>query len=161
MMIKKLSWIKQFSGLPCFLILMTGYLLMQAGLIRTLQVGFIIIVFLWTEKLLREKKGSHLCEAVIFMFFFLWVIHNKLFTFFKEPYNAWIYTLFTIGPAVPPVLIGAPFILHLASLPEPGVMVGASSPSVIVLSALAVFFLVYAVYIILAYTSLKRNVLPA
>ncbi|MCI9584794.1 hypothetical protein D3Z50_14960 [Clostridiaceae bacterium] len=100
MMIKKLSWIKQFSGLPCFLILMTGYLLMQAGLIRTLQVGFIIIVFLWTEKLLREKKGSHLCEAVIFMFFFLWVIHNKLFTFFKEPYNAWIYTLFTIGLCV-------------------------------------------------------------
>ncbi|MCI9672339.1 MAG: hypothetical protein HFF49_12525, partial [Lawsonibacter sp.] len=59
------------------------------------------------------------------------------------------------------VLIGAPFILHLASLPEPGVMVGASSPSVIVLSSLAVFFLVYAVYIVLAYTSLKRNVLPA
>ena len=66
------------------------------------------------------------------------------------------YTL----PAVPPVLIGAPFILHLAGLPEPGVMVGASSPCVIVLSALAVFFLVYAVYIVLAYTSLKRNVLP-
>ena len=66
------------------------------------------------------------------------------------------YTL----PAVPPVLIGASFILHLASLPEPGVMVGASSPCVIVLSALAVFFLVYAVYIVLAYTSLKRNVLP-
>lgn len=40
-------------------------------------------------------------------------------------------------------------------------MVGASSPGVIVLSALAVFFLVYAVYIVLAYTSLKRNVLPA
>ena len=63
-------------------------------------------------------------------------------------------------PAVPPVLIGAPFVRHLASLPEPGVMVGASSPWLIVLSALAVFFLVYAVYIVLAYTSLKRNVLP-
>ncbi|MCI9671340.1 MAG: ABC transporter permease [Lawsonibacter sp.] len=71
------------------------------------------------------------------------------------------FAIYYALPAVPPVLIGAPFILHLASLPEPGVMVGASSPSVIVLSALAVFFLVYAVYIILAYTSLKRNVLPA
>ncbi len=71
------------------------------------------------------------------------------------------FAIYYALPAVPPVLIGAPFILHLAGLPEPGVMVGASSPGVIVLSALAVFFLVYAVYIVLAYTSLKRNVLPA
>ena len=71
------------------------------------------------------------------------------------------FAIYYALPAVPPVLIGAPFILHLASLPEPGVMVGASSPWAIVLSALAVFFLVYAVYIVLAYTSLKRNVLPA
>ncbi len=70
------------------------------------------------------------------------------------------FAIYYALPAVPPVLIGAPFILHLASLPEPGVMVGASSPWLIVLSALAVFFLVYAVYIVLAYTSLKRNVLP-
>ncbi len=69
--------------------------------------------------------------------------------------------IYFILPAVPPVLIGAPFILHLACLPEPGVMVGASSPAVILLTALAVFFAVYAVYIVLAYTSLKRNVLPA
>lgn len=64
-------------------------------------------------------------------------------------------------PAVPPVLIGVPFLLHLANAPEPGVMVGASSPPVIVITALAVFFLIYAVYILLAYTSLKRNVLPS
>ncbi len=70
------------------------------------------------------------------------------------------FTIYYALPAVPPVLIGAPFVRHLASLPEPGVMVGASSPWLIVLSALAVFFLVYAVYIVLAYTSLKRNVLP-
>ena len=70
------------------------------------------------------------------------------------------FTIYYALPAVPPVLIGATFILHLASLPEPGVMVGASSPWMIVLSALAVFSLVYAVYIVLAYTSLKRNVLP-
>lgn len=70
------------------------------------------------------------------------------------------FAIYFALPAVPPVLIGAPFILHLAGLPEPGVMVGASSPAVILLTALAVFFAVYAVYIVLAYTSLKRNVLP-
>ena len=31
----------------------------------------------------------------------------------------------------------------------------------IVITALTVFFLIYAVYILLAYTSLKRNVLPS
>jgi hypothetical protein len=38
--------------------------------------------------------------------------------------------------------------------------VGASSPAAIVGIALALFFLIYGVYILLAYTSLKRNVLP-
>lgn len=71
------------------------------------------------------------------------------------------FSIYYALPAVPPVLIGVPFILHLASLPEPGVMVGASSPGAIAAAALAVFFLIYAVYIVLAYTSLKRNVLPA
>ena len=70
------------------------------------------------------------------------------------------FAIYYALPAVPPVLIGVPFLLHLASLPEPGIMVGASSPGVIVATALAVFFLIYAVYILLAYTSLKRNVLP-
>ena len=70
------------------------------------------------------------------------------------------FSIYYALPAVPPVLIGVPFILHLAGLPEPGVMVGASSPPVIAATALAVFFLVYAVYILLAYTSLKRNVPP-
>ena len=71
------------------------------------------------------------------------------------------FTIYYALPAVPPVLIGAPFILHMASLPEPGVMVGVSSPAVIVTTALAVYFLIYAVYILMAYTSLKRNVLPS
>ncbi len=39
-------------------------------------------------------------------------------------------------------------------------MVGMSSPGVIAAAALAVFFLIYGVYILLAYTSLRRNVLP-
>ncbi len=71
------------------------------------------------------------------------------------------FAIYYAMPALPPVLIGVPFILHMAHAPEPGVMVGASSPWVIVITALAVFFLIYAVYIVLAYTSLKRNVLPA
>ena len=70
------------------------------------------------------------------------------------------FVIYYAMPAVPPVLIGAPFILHLAHAPEPGVMVGASSPAIILLTSLSIFFLIYAIYIILAYTSLKRNVLP-
>ena len=63
-------------------------------------------------------------------------------------------------PAVPAVLIGSAFISDLAKAPEPGVMVGLSSPGAIVGVALGLFFVIYAVYIVLAYTSLKRNVLP-
>lgn len=63
-------------------------------------------------------------------------------------------------PAVPPLLIGVPFILNLAKQPEPEIMVGLSSPGAIVAISLGVFFLVYAVYIAVAYISLKRNVLP-
>ena len=70
------------------------------------------------------------------------------------------FSIYYALPAIPPVLIGVPFIVNLARIPEPGVMVGANSPLAIAASALAVFFLIYAVYIILAYTSLKRNVLP-
>ena len=70
------------------------------------------------------------------------------------------FAIYYALPAVPPVLIGVPFILHLAGLPEPGVMVGMGSPMVIVAFSLALFFLIYGIYILLAYTSLKRNVLP-
>ncbi len=70
------------------------------------------------------------------------------------------FTIYYALPAVPPILIGVPFILHLASAPEPGVMVGMNSPLSIVTISLGIFFLIYAIYILLAYTSLKRNVLP-
>ena len=39
-------------------------------------------------------------------------------------------------------------------------MVVLSSPAAIVTISLGVFFLIYTIYILLAYTSLKRNVLP-
>ncbi|MCI8441374.1 MAG: ABC transporter permease [Provencibacterium sp.] len=63
-------------------------------------------------------------------------------------------------PALPPVLIGVPFLLNLCRLPEPGIMIGASSPIAIIAAALGIFFLIYAVYICMAYVSLTRNVLP-
>lgn len=70
------------------------------------------------------------------------------------------FAIYYIMPAVPPVLISVPFIYNLARLPEPGVMVGMSSPRVIVAISLGIFFLIYTIYILLVYTSLKRNVLP-
>jgi preprotein translocase subunit SecG len=39
-------------------------------------------------------------------------------------------------------------------------MVGMNSPLSIVTISLGIFFLIYAIYILLAYSSLKRNVLP-
>ena len=70
------------------------------------------------------------------------------------------FTIYYTMPAIPPVLIGIPFLLTLAKAPEPGVMVGANSPAAITVMALGIFFLIYAIYILMAYTSLKRNVLP-
>lgn len=72
----------------------------------------------------------------------------------------WQFAIYYIMPAVPPVLIGLPFILNLAKMPEPGVMVGLNSPAAITGIAFGLFVLIYALYILLAYTSLKRNVLP-
>lgn len=71
------------------------------------------------------------------------------------------FAIYYALPVVPPVLIGVPFILHLAHAPEPGVMVGMSSPGIIAAISLGIFFLIYAIYILLAYASLKRNVLPS
>ena len=70
------------------------------------------------------------------------------------------FAIYYAMPAVPPLLIGVPFILNLAKQPEPEIMVGLASPGAIVAIALGVFFLVYAVYITVAYISLKKNVLP-
>lgn len=70
------------------------------------------------------------------------------------------FTVYYAMPAVPPVLISVPVVLHFARIPEPGVMVGMSSPGMIAVMTLGIFFQIYAVYILLAYTSLKRNVLP-
>ena len=63
-------------------------------------------------------------------------------------------------PVIPPVLIAIPFILNLCKGVEPGTMVGASSPLMILAVSLGLFFLVYLVYTVIAYINMKRNVLP-
>ena len=65
------------------------------------------------------------------------------------------YTL----PALPPVIISVPFILNLGKSVEPGVMVGHSHPLVVAGVALGLFLLIYLIYIVMAYVSLKRSVL--
>ena len=70
------------------------------------------------------------------------------------------FAIYYALPAIPPVLVGAPLIRNMASQVEPGTMVGASDPLAITAMALGLFFLIYGIYIALAYSSLKRSVLP-
>lgn len=68
--------------------------------------------------------------------------------------------IYYLMPVIPPVLVAIPFILDLCHGVEPGTLVGASSPPIILAVSLGLFFLVYLIYTIVAYTSMKRNVLP-
>lgn len=70
------------------------------------------------------------------------------------------FAIYYAMPAIPPLLIGIPFIWNLALTPEPGVLVGASSPAAIVGVAVGLYLTIYFIYILLAYTSLQRSVLP-
>lgn len=70
------------------------------------------------------------------------------------------FAIYYAMPAIPPLLTGVPFILHLAGLVEPGVLEGASRPVGIMGTAVGLFLLIYAVYILMAYTVLRRSVLP-
>ncbi len=69
------------------------------------------------------------------------------------------FSIYYAMPAIPPVLIGIPFIFNMARSVEPGTMVGASHPVAIIGLSLGLFFLIYGIYILMAYTSLKRKVL--
>ncbi|MCM1148600.1 MAG: ABC transporter permease [Butyricicoccus sp.] len=68
--------------------------------------------------------------------------------------------IYFLMPVVPPVLVAVPFILDLCGMTEAGTLVGANSPAVILAVSLGSFFLVYLIYTVVAYTSMKRNVLP-
>ncbi len=70
------------------------------------------------------------------------------------------FAIYYLMPAIPPVLVGIPVIKSLADAVEPGTMVGIYHPLVIIGMALGMFFLIYGIYILLAYSSMKRSVLP-
>lgn len=68
--------------------------------------------------------------------------------------------IYYLMPVIPAVLIAIPFILDLCSETERGTLVGMNSPAVILAVSLGLFFLVYLVYTVVAYVSMKKNVLP-
>lgn len=70
------------------------------------------------------------------------------------------FAIYYAMPAIPPLLITIPFILHMGQEMDPGILIGTSHPVVILGITLGLFLLIYAIYILLAYTGLKRNVLP-
>ena len=70
------------------------------------------------------------------------------------------FAIYYTMPAIPPLFITIPFILHMGTEVDPGILIGASHPVVILGITLGLFFLIYAIYILLAYTGLRRNVLP-
>ncbi len=72
----------------------------------------------------------------------------------------WQLAIYYIMPVVPPVLIAVPIILNMCHLVEPGTLTGGNSPAVILTVSLGLFFLIYLVYTVVAYISVKRNVLP-
>lgn len=63
-------------------------------------------------------------------------------------------------PTLPSLLIGVAFLLDLGSMVEPGTLTGPYHPGIITAETMGLFFLIYLIYILMAYTTLKRNVLP-
>lgn len=70
------------------------------------------------------------------------------------------FAVYYAMPAIPPLLIGIPFIRNLSLTPEPGILTGATGPAAISGIAVGLYLLIYFIYILLAYNSLKRSVLP-
>ncbi|MDE7224408.1 MAG: FtsX-like permease family protein, partial [Acetatifactor sp.] len=70
------------------------------------------------------------------------------------------FAVYYAMPAIPPLLIGIPFIRNLSLTPEPGILTGATGPAAISGIAVVLYLLIYFIYILLAYNSLKRSVLP-
>lgn len=71
------------------------------------------------------------------------------------------FAIYYAMPAVPPLLLSVPFLLGLGSVLDPGILAGPGELLAILGIALGLFLSIYLIYILLAYTSLKRNVLPA
>ncbi len=70
------------------------------------------------------------------------------------------FAVYYTMPVIPPLFITVPFILNFENIVEPEIMTGANRPCVILGITLGLFFAIYTLYILLAYTGLKRNVIP-
>lgn len=70
------------------------------------------------------------------------------------------FAIFYTMPALPPIAISVPFIMGLGSILDPGVISGPFQLWGVVGIALGLFLAIYLTYILAAYTSFRRGVLP-
>lgn len=70
------------------------------------------------------------------------------------------FAIFYALPALPPLFVGIPFILWLIDMLDPGTLDRVGQRVQIVGVALGLFFFIYLIYILMAYVSMKRSVLP-
>lgn len=80
----------------------------------------------------------------------------------KDMENALLrqFTLFYAMPVIPAVIVSAAFLISISGAFDPGIMTGMLHQMAVVGLAYALFFVIYLIYIIASYTSLKRSVLP-
>ena len=69
------------------------------------------------------------------------------------------FTIYYAMPVIPALLVSVPFILNFENIVEPEILAGTNRPLVILLITLGLFAAIYMIYILLAYSSLIRNVL--
>lgn len=69
------------------------------------------------------------------------------------------FTIYYAMPALPPLLISVPFLWNMGHAFEPGTINGPWHLAEILGITLGLFFLIYFVYILIAYGNLKKNVL--
>jgi hypothetical protein len=70
------------------------------------------------------------------------------------------FALYFTMPTVPPIIIAVPFTLALVTTTDPGVINGDAHTWSIIGLALGLFFAIYLVYMIAAYRSFRKSVLP-
>lgn len=70
------------------------------------------------------------------------------------------FTLFYAMPVIPAVVVSVAFLTSMSGAFDPGIMTGALHQLAVVALAYALFFVIYLIYIIVSYTSLRRSVLP-
>lgn len=126
---------------------MTVFPLFYLALVLTMTAATILTLQQLDETRRYRQQYRLLCQ--------LGMDHREMVKVLKTQ-----LTIYYAMPAVPSVLIGVTFLLRLGQGVEPGTLTGASHPLVLTGMALGLFFLIYGVYILLAYRGLKRNVIP-